>query len=148
MRQDLLDEIKSQIENCATNYTVFLRLYELPITQNLSAEGIFSNLLGSEAVLGTVEEITEDALCDEVAGSLLYSGFRGAGPSAEVIQSAAFIELIDELKRQLYSLAKSSLKVERIFLVRGHPAYPVFWDFAFLFFGHDKATVLIGSSSD
>jgi hypothetical protein len=45
-------------------------------------------------------------------------------------------------------LSKSSTKIKALALVEGHPAYPVFWDFAFLFLGENDCLLLVGSSSD
>jgi hypothetical protein len=38
--------------------------------------------------------------------------------------------------------------IERFWRKEGHPAYPVFWDFAFVIAGPTEAEVFIGSSSD
>ena len=38
--------------------------------------------------------------------------------------------------------------IERFWLKEGHPAYPVFWDFAFVIAGPHETKVFIGSSSD
>jgi hypothetical protein len=62
--------------------------------------------------------------------------------------SESFIALIDELKEALLQLAGASKKIQRFWLQDGHPAYPGFWDFAFLFWEAGKATIVIGSSSD
>ncbi len=40
------------------------------------------------------------------------------------------------------------LRAYRRACLEGHPGYPVFWDFAFLFVSNSNATILIGSSSD
>jgi len=38
--------------------------------------------------------------------------------------------------------------IKRFWLKQGHPAYPVFWDFAFVVIGTQQVELFIGSSSD
>jgi hypothetical protein len=42
----------------------------------------------------------------------------------------------------------AALLVQSFWLKKGHPDYPVFWDFAFVIAGSSAAEVFIGSSSD
>jgi hypothetical protein len=98
--------------------------------------------------LGGIEEVQSSAVWPEIEELLLYAGDEGAGPSGSVIGSELFSAMMDELKSELGTLVGTATKVERFWIQDGHPAYPVFWDFAFLFWEDSKATVLIGSSSD
>ncbi|QNM98594.1 hypothetical protein [Chitinimonas koreensis] len=148
MKQDLLEKITVRLHENATNYSVFLHAYEVPYVQQADSAALIRTGLGVEAVLGGVDEVEVGAVCTEVEDALLYPGDDGAGPGNLVFQNELFIELLNELKGEIRRLASASFKIERFWLQDGHPAYPVFWDFAFLFWGKDKATLFIGSSSD
>ena len=148
MKQDLLEKITARLHENATNYSVFLQAYEVPDVQPMDSEAIIRAALGAEAALGGIDEVDAGIVCAEVQDALFYTGDEGAGPGDSLLQSETFVELIDELKGELLRLASASHKIQRFWLQDGHPAYPVFWDFAFLFWEEDKATIFIGSSSD
>lgn len=148
MKQDLLEKITLRLHENATNYSVFLQAYEVPYAQPIDPDALIRASIGAEAALGGIDEVDADIVCAEVEGALFYPGEDGAGPGNAVFQCEAFNELIDQLKGELLRLAGASYKIQRFWLQDGHPAYPVFWDFAFVFWQDDKATIFIGSSSD
>lgn len=148
MKQDLLNKITARLHGNATNYSVFLRAYEVPYVQPMGPDVLIRAGLGAETALGGIDDVDAGIVCAEVEDALSYPGDDGAGPGESVLQSETFVELIDELKGELLRLASASRKIQRFWLQDGHPAYPVFWDFAFLFWEEDKATIFIGSSSD
>jgi cob(I)alamin adenosyltransferase len=92
--------------------------------------------------------VTEDEIVAEIQDSLMFPGDTGAGPDAEMIASVEFANCLDELLAELRKYAKAANKIERFWLKTGHPAYPVFWDFALLFSSADASLVIIGSASD
>jgi hypothetical protein len=148
MRQELLDQIAAQLNENAVNYTVFLQLYEVQFKESIDSQALINEALGANAVIGGREAFQVAAVCLEVEESLCYAGDDGAGPSKTTVRSGTFKKLIDALRGDLLQLAADSRKIERFWLQDGHPAYPVFWDFAFLFQNAETATIVIGSSSD
>lgn len=148
MKQDLLDKITALLHENAKNYSVFLRAYEVSYVHPMDTDALICAGLGAEALLGGIDEVDPVIVCAEVEDALFYPGDDGAGPGGSVLQSESFVELIDELKGELLPLVSASHKIQLFWLKEGHPAYPVFWDFAFLFWEKDKATIFIGSSSD
>ncbi|MBJ7314281.1 hypothetical protein ACFOLJ_22530 [Rugamonas sp. CCM 8940] len=148
MKQELLDLIAAQLNENAVNYTVFLQFYEMPFTGAMDAQALIHEAFGANAVIGSKEEVQAEAVFPEVEESLCYAGGDGAGPADAVLRSEMFKKLIAELRGDLTQLVADSGKIERFWLQDGHPAYPVFWDFAFLFQSDEKATIVIGSSSD
>lgn len=148
MKQELLDQIAAQLNENAVNYTVFLQLYQVPFTESTDSQALIHEAFGANAVIGGNEEVRAEAVCPEVEESLCYAGDDGAGPADATLRSEMFKKLIAELRVDLTQLAVDSGKIERFWLQDGHPAYPVFWDFAFLFQNDEKATIVIGSSSD
>jgi hypothetical protein len=52
------------------------------------------------------------------------------------------------LEHGVSELANQAKMVKRFWFAAGHPAYPVFWDFAYAIFGSEMTTIVVGSSSD
>ena len=99
----------------------------------------------------SVEKITVASvheLLADVTSSLSYAGDDGAGPDRSDLQSLKFRKLLTNVIAEVCSLADRSSKIEQFTFGAGHPAYPVFWDFAYLFTGPVQSVVLVGSSSD
>ncbi|QQV57463.1 hypothetical protein JK151_18460 (plasmid) [Ralstonia syzygii subsp. celebesensis] len=148
MNQQILDELSLALNEGAKNYTVFLHLYQVPVMKNEAPLSYVFEAFGLGAVIGGIEDVQADVVCSEVEESLLFAGDEGAGPSNLVLNSEDFIKLVVDVKREILNLANESSKISKFWLREGHPAYPVFWDFAFMFFGKKGVSILIGSSSD
>ena len=146
--RDLLEQIKAQLHEDATNYSVFLRAYDVPYSQPTHSHALIRAGLGAEAALGGIDEVEASVVCAEVADALCYPGNDGAGPGDAALQSASFVDMVDALTGELLQLASASHRIQRFWLRDGYPAYPVFWDFAFLFWAKDNATIFIGTASD
>jgi hypothetical protein len=149
LTQGLLNRISDMLNRDATNYTVFLRLYELSErygVDDLSA--CIREAFGESAEVENEEGISVDDILVEMDELLSYAGDSGAGPSDSVLNSREFQGGLVELKDCTLSLAKQADAVKKFCFRAGHPAYPVFWDFAYAFFADGKVSILIGSSSD
>lgn len=107
-----------------------------------------SDGVGTGAVLGGIEEVQSGSVWPEVMEAVLYVGDSSAGPSSTALKSGQFTSLVELLKAQVDTMVKTSATIETFWLSNGHPAYPVFWDFAFLFRTDATATIFIGASSD
>lgn len=149
--QGLLDQIARLLNRDATNYTVFLRLYQVP-----KAGDDDSDLLGAcvrtavnaGAEIDGVEAISATDLLIEMEGMLRYAGDPGAGPSDSVLKSTELSGLLTELKNGISALAAQANVIKHFGFKAGHPAYPVFWDFAYAFLTDEVTAILVGSSSD
>ncbi len=148
MKSAILSEMCERLNSNATNYTVFLQSYQVTATAGESSGNRVSSALGAEALAVEFQEVTEDEIVAEIQDSLMFSGDTGEGPDAEVIASVEFANCLDELLAEVRKQAKAANKIERFWLKTGHPAYPVFWDFALLFSRTDASLVIIGSASD
>jgi hypothetical protein len=109
---------------------------------------IVNALIGNSVVVDEVRDVDATEVTEAVSRSLGYVGHESAGPSAKVLASAEFSNLMRSILESIAQLSKSSTKIKALALVEGHPAYPVFWDFAFLFLGENDCLLLVGSSSD
>lgn len=149
LTQGSLDRIAGLLNRDATNYTVFLRLYQLPTASGANdLEARIRQAVRADAKIGGAEEISAANLIAEMDGLLRYAGDPGAGPIESALGSIELSELLTELKRDVSELAGQATTIKRFWFAAGHPAYPVFWDFASAFFGNGSTTILIGSSSD
>lgn len=149
LTQGLLDRIAGLLNRDATNYTVFLRLYQLSSASGADdLEVCIRKAVRADAEIDGVEEISAANLIVEMDGFLRYAGDHGAGPDEPVLSSREFSDLLTELEHDISELASQAKTIKRFWFTAGHPAYPVFWDFAYVFFWGELATVLVGSSSD
>lgn len=148
MNNDLLSKIAKQLNIGGLNYSVFLKSYCLPINNQCDSFGYIRQALGSSVVAENIAVVSGEEVIEEVERSISYPGIEGSGPASKILESSEFNALRVELISELRALILNAKSVQQFRLIEGHPAYPVFWDFAFLFVLSDKVVILIGSSSD
>ena len=148
MNQHTLSSVADFLDDAGWNYSVFLRSYTTSPIAGASSEQLIRVALGEAAVIDRIESVTPVEVVSAVRSSISYAGDSGAGPDPKAMQSEPFAELLATLLHETEAAARSAVRVEQFWLSAGHPAYPVFWDFAFLFTGTNEAIVLVGSSSD
>jgi hypothetical protein len=130
------------------DYCVFLRACRIPFVPGKPAEWYVYQALGPAAVIGGLVQVTGPEIIAEVERSLRYAGDGSSGPKPSVLQSRKFEELVAGVLDELARAVAGAELLAAFWLRKGHPAYPVFWDFAFVIAGPDGGLVLIGSSSD
>jgi hypothetical protein len=145
-----MNNVLRQIEDILEgyNYTVFLRTYAVTHPADVDTVTIITSALGSGVVIGNIVSETRDELLAEVESSITHAGDDAYGPKPERLASPELAELLRQVRSQVTSLCDSTSGLFTFWLKDGHPAYPVYWDFAFLFRGTSESTVFIGSSSD
>jgi hypothetical protein len=131
-----------------TNYQVFLQLYRVPFSPGSSAVEYITQALGPAAVVGGTSPVFGAEVLADVENALRYAGNYASGPDPSVFLSKMFDELMGRVLSHIRQAASEATLVEQFWLKDGHPAYPVFWDFGYVFAGPLGAEVLIGSSSD
>lgn len=148
MEQGLLTEIADLLNSDGTNYSVFLKAYS-GATRGVSEVGdIVIRLIGHDVLVTEIRDSDVTEVADEVREGLSYAGDESAGPGPSTLGSAAFSNLLKRILEAIAQLSERSYGLKSLRFMEGHPAYPVFWDFAFLFLGNDKHVLLVGSSSD
>ena len=130
------------------NYVVFLRVYRTPFVTDAPAEWYVSQALGPSAVIGGIGAVSGSEVVAEVEQSLRYVGDTGCGPKPSALRSRRFKALVPAVLSELEGAIGEASLVAQFWLRDGHPAYPVFWDFAFVIAGPSGGLVFIGSSSD
>lgn len=107
-----------------------------------------SQALGPSAVVTGSVPVTGPEIIAEVERSLRYAGDEGSGPEPAVLRARRFDELVPAVLSELERAAAGASLLAEFRLREGHPAYPVFWDFAYVIAGPAGGMVFIGSSSD
>ncbi|MGL4460590.1 MAG: hypothetical protein ACRDD1_18995 [Planctomycetia bacterium] len=130
------------------NYVVFLRVYRTPFAPDAPAEWYVGQALGPAASIEGVDKVSGPELLAEVEQSLRYAGDSGSGPKPSALQSPRFTALVPAVLAELERTVAEATLLARFRLRDGHPAYPVFWDFAFVIASPAGGRVFIGSSSD
>ncbi|MCA9217596.1 MAG: hypothetical protein KDB27_31220 [Planctomycetales bacterium] len=130
------------------NYQVFLRSYSAKHAHDADVEAIVMAALGEEATVDEIHTESTEKTVATIKSRLEYRGDESSGPLPKRIDSPKFCFLRDAVLNHVRELCWSSVSVTGLCIGDGHPAYPVFWDFAYLFRGGESSTVFIGSSSD
>jgi hypothetical protein len=148
MTRAAFDAVVNFLNAGGTNYTVFLRTYQTDTTSGESTMDAVRRAVGEGVSVERVQAASVHEVLAEVTSSLAYAGDASAGPDPADLLSAEFRRLLADVIEKVCALAEGAIRIEQFRFKDGHPAYPVFWDFAFLFVAPHQSTVLVGSSSD
>ena len=143
-----LEDIAEFLNTNGWNYTVFLMCYEGPSSLHADLDSAVGRLVGSEVVVEDLGQVEEAELLAEVASCLSFVGSDGEGVEPQLVESGEFRSLLIGVMNDAKHLASRASTIRRLRILEGHPAYPVFWEFAFLFTASSKLILFIGSSSD
>lgn len=143
-----LSELADLLNSDGINYSVFLAAYRGAASDTLAAHDIVKRLLDKDVVLDGLRDVDVAEVAETVDVSLRYAGDAGAGPGLAIFASKRFDVLLRGILAEIAKLGETSERIKSFTFVAGHPAYPVFWDFAFLFLCRAEAVLLVGSSSD
>jgi len=80
--------------------------------------------------------------------SLGCTGVAGAGPAEGITSSEEFLVLLEIICNDARMACERSSSLQSFRFREGHPAYPVFWDFAYAILREDGWLILVCSSSD
>jgi hypothetical protein len=127
------------------NYTVWVNTYG-PFDLNRSLEEQLSLSVGKDAIVGNQICVSAIEARREVLEQLLHSGDASYGP-IDLTAKRSEILLLSEDLFTCVGLDQVDF-VTSFWLAKGHPAYPVFWDFSFDIHVHGQRWILMGSSSD
>lgn len=148
MKQRMLTEMADLLNSDGINYTVFLKAYSGGIAGTSNIGDIVNGLVGNDVVVSGVSDSDVTEVVQELRQCLGYVGDEGAGPGLKTLRLAEFSRLLKSILESVTQLNETSYGLKSLGFAKGHPAFPVFWDFAFLFLRSDEHVLLIGSSSD
>ena len=144
----LLTQMADLFDSDGTNYTVFLRSYSCALNGLTEVEDIVQGLVGHAVIVGEVRDCNPAEVAEELLECLAYVGHPYGGPGPLTLELPEFSKLCRDILLEVTNAIDYSNAVKSIEFLGGHPAYPVFWQFAFLFLGSDNHRLLVGSSSD
>jgi len=124
--------------------SIFDFTHAQPLTKPL--DQVLATLIPNSKISGS-KQVSADEAISLVKFGVDYIGDNSHGPVKSKIESKEFIDLRASFLAEVDELAKTS-EVYSFYFDSGHPAYPVFWDFAFAFRQPQSTWILIGSSSD
>jgi len=127
------------------NYTVWVNTYG-PFDLIRTLEEQLSHSIGKEVIVGGQSRVTVNEARSEIIEQLLHLGDGGYGPLDLMSKRSEILMLLEVLFT--YVNLDQADAVTSFWLSKGHPAYPVFWDFSFDIHVHGKRWILMGSGSD
>jgi len=140
------EKAEDLLEGC--NYTVSLFHYFSPGQQPDLVAHLSAVLPTTDIEIGGSSATTVEEAITEIQDALGHRGDSGYGPIPENIESERYKVLVTRILRDCRGLMEAAERVALFWLKNGHPAYPVFWDFAFAAYTDEGVHVLMGSSSD
>ncbi|WP_423205522.1 hypothetical protein PGC34_12285 [Pseudomonas kribbensis] len=127
------------------NYQVWVNVYG-PLDANQSlVDALRASVSGNCEVDRTTPLSVEDAK-ELVIESLTYPGDEGAGPIDLELKRAEVLHLAGKLLEAAH--VEQADQVSTFWLKKGHPGYPVFWEFALDVHAQGQRWILLGCSSD
>jgi hypothetical protein len=142
-----LDLLTTIIERGAGNYVVSFLLYEVDHDQGATLEEIVQSSING-AKIGNSSTATTDDVLRDVRDGIEYEGDESHGPAQEDLKSKQFLETKGRVMAELLAILNKADRILHFTFQDGHPAYPVYWDFAYLIGGRTHSYVFVGSSSD
>lgn len=127
------------------NYEVSLRLYG-PMNSEQGLIETVKTLISDECELSGLLRRSLIEAKTVMTNCLLYKGDDGSKPLELDSKKAEIIQLLNNILSTI-GFENAEMVVEFGFK-QGHPAYPVFWDFAYDIHVEDERWIFVGSSSD
>ncbi|MER2494914.1 hypothetical protein ABS858_02305 [Vibrio neptunius] len=146
VRDIRLEEFK-RIEHLlyGINYEVWFNLYG-PADPELGLTGTLKRLISKDCEVSGVVPSTPNEAMSEIMDMVLYKGYTGLGPLELESKKSEISELMGKVFSSI-GIEDAEIVVKFGFK-NGHPAYPVFWDFAYDIHSKGQRWIFVGSSSD
>jgi hypothetical protein len=146
VRDTRLEEFK-RIEHLlyGINYEVWFNLYG-PADSDIGLAEALKSLISKDCELSGVAPSSPKAAISEIMDMVLYKGDTGSGPLELEFKTVELTELMGKVFACI-EIDNADIVVE-FGLKNGHPAYPVFWNFAYDIHSKGQRWIFIGSSSD
>lgn len=127
------------------NYQVWLNVYG-PFDNNHQLRHLLRVHVSPGAKVRQLPSVTGTQAKDEIRHCLLYEGYSYSGPiqlaekKSNVLLNLNHLFAVTDIDR--------SFRIVPFIFTAGHPAYPVFWDFAYRIQTENGLWIFIGSGSD
>ncbi|MCA6059462.1 hypothetical protein HUF18_06695 [Thalassolituus sp. ST750PaO-4] len=127
------------------NYEVWFNLYG-PADPGAGLIDTLKMLVSKDSEISGVVPSTPKEAMSEIMNMVLYKGDTGSGPLELESKKIEISELMSRVFSSI-GIEDAEMVVEFGFK-NGHPAYPVFWDFAYDIHSKGQRWIFVGSSSD
>ena len=131
-----------------TNYSTFLRTYSVEGFSGHELEDIVQEAITEDVSIDNIRDVSFAEIDADLRECLGYEGMIGAGPKDGITGTSEFLDLLESICKDARAVGECSLALRSFRFHKGHPGYPVFWDFAYAFVGENKCQILVCSSSD
>jgi hypothetical protein len=127
------------------NYCASFYLYG-PLEANKALALALKHAISNDVEIADATSNSPEQAKAEMLDCVLYEGTETSGPDELDLKRDEIISLLGKIF-SLTAIAEADFVTEFRFL-KGHPAYPVFWDFAYDIHAKGERWVFVGSSSD
>jgi hypothetical protein len=143
-----LEALCAKLGEESLNYGARVRLFSSPRMAGRSVTDTVSAALGTAVVIGGTNSTDRAKFIQAIKDGLEYVGDESSFPNRAFLASDQFQKQKEEILRFFDGFILDADQLIWFWLKKGHPFYPVFWDFAFVIEKGADSFVLIGSSSD
>lgn len=127
------------------NYQVWVNVYG-PLDSSQPLVDALENAISPRSVVANITTTSIAEVQKDVIELLLYSGEPGIGPIELDVKREEITRLANEMMQLAHVDEADQISAFRY--VKGHPGYPVFWEFAYDVHAQGKRWILLGCSSD
>lgn len=127
------------------NYEVWVNVYG-PLDASQPLVDALEHAVSRRSVVANITAMSVTEVQTEVLEMLLYVGDEGSGPEDLDVKRDEINQLASEIMQLAHVNEADHISAFRY--VEGHPAYPVFWEFAYDIHAQGKRWILLGCSSD
>ena len=135
-------------EGDALNYVADAEIYQAEITGENNEIELIKKTFGKDAAVGAIYKSDLVQLLRTVKECFEYEGDGGSHPNRNYLKTEQLRVNINAILENLKDLFQESDEIYEFGLGKGHPFYPVIWDYAFLVKNDKEYFILIGSCSD
>lgn len=142
-RADTILRIEHLLEGF--NYSVWVNTYgPFDLSRTLGEQ--LAHAIGNEVIISGQSCVTAREVRSETTEKLLHLGDGGYGPEDLTAKRSEILTLLESLFTHMH--LDQANAITSFWLTKGHPAYPVFWDFSFDIQCNGQRWIFMGSSSD
>ncbi|ABD82201.1 hypothetical protein [Saccharophagus degradans] len=143
-----LDEILFKINGLALNYVADIKLFLVKDISLNNGGDIVRSAVDSSVKVGQIYESNNKEVLDAIKRALTYEGTESSHPNMEFVGTEHHKYLMGLLLEKMGVCLRKASNVQSFTFQRGHPFYPIYWDFSYILKFRDSIYVLVGSSSD
>jgi hypothetical protein len=147
MNPPSLNALVDYLEAVGKNYSVFLRVYEIAASPDDSLEEVVAKAFGNRVVLDNIRSVTPSEVNREVRTAFCF-GDRAGGLDPVELKKQGFVDLLNGALQEIDLMSNQASAITRFYVRKGFPMAGMFWEFAFLFAGHENSRVLFGCAQD